>query len=51
MRSRRIPLPPPPEKSPAAASRILVGAPVRQPNLVRASRKSGGGAAEGSRSR
>jgi len=32
---------------PAAASRILVGAPARQPYLVRASRKSGGGAAEG----
>jgi len=45
-RSRRIP--PLPEKSPAAASRILVGAPARQPDLVRASRKSGGGAAEGS---
>jgi len=27
----------------------LVGAPARQPDLVRASRKSGGGAAEGSR--
>jgi len=26
----------------------LVGAPARQPDLVRASRKSGGGAAEGS---
>jgi len=48
-RSRRIPPPPPPpEKSPTAASRILVGAPARQPDLVRASRKSGGGAAEGS---
>jgi len=46
--SRRIPPPPPPEKSPAAASRILVGAPARQPDLVGASRKSGGGAAEGS---
>jgi len=30
-RSRQIP---PPEKSPAAASRILVGAPARQPDLV-----------------
>jgi len=39
MRSRRIPLPPPPEKSPAAASRILVGAPAefgsRQPEKWR----------------
>ena len=43
--SRRIS---PPEKSAAAASRILVGAPARQPDLVRASRKSGSGAAEGS---
>ena len=50
-RWRRIPPPPPPEKSPAAASRILVGAPARQPDLVRASRKSGGGAAEGSYSK
>jgi len=52
-KSRRIPPPPPPppEKSPAAASRILVGAPARQPDLVRASRKSGGGAAEGSTGR
>jgi len=45
-RSRRIP--PPPEMSPAAASRILVNAPAHQPDLVRASRKSGGGTAEGS---
>jgi len=35
-------------RGPAAASRILVSAPARQPDLVRASRKSGGGAAEGS---
>jgi len=51
---RRIPPPPPPEKFGAAASRILfgagrrVGAPARQPDLVRASRKTDGGAAEGS---
>jgi len=37
-----------PEKLPAAASRILVGALAGQPDLVRASRKSGGGAADGS---
>jgi len=43
---RRIP--PPPEKFGVAASRILVGAPARQPDLVRASRKTDGGAAEGS---
>jgi len=42
-------LPPPPEKFDAAASRILVGAPARQPDLVRASRKNDGGAAEGSK--
>ena len=45
---RRIPPPPPPEKFGAAASRILVGAPARQPDLLRASRKTDGGAAEGS---
>jgi len=48
-RSHRILPPLPPEKSPAAGSRILVGAPARQPDLVRTSRKSGGGAAEGSK--
>jgi len=31
----------------AAASRILVGAPARQPDLVRASRKTDGGAVGG----
>ena len=46
---RRIPPPPPPpEKFGTAASRILVGAPARQPDLVGASRKTDGGAAEGS---
>jgi len=45
---RRIPPSPPPEKFGAAASRILVGAPARQPDLGRASRKTDGGAAEGS---
>ena len=38
---------PPPEKFGAAASRILVGAPARQPESVAASRKSDGGTAEG----
>jgi len=32
-------LPPPPEKFGAAASRILVGAPAREPNLDRAGRE------------
>jgi len=45
MNARRIP---PPEKFGVAASRILVGVPARQPELVPASRKSDGGAAEGS---
>jgi len=34
----------------ARPSRILVGVPARQPELVAASRKSDGGAAEGSNS-
>jgi len=41
---RRIPTPP--EKFGAAASRILVGTPALPPDLVRASRKTNGGAAE-----
>jgi len=40
--------PPPPEFIGAAASRIYHGAPARQPDLTAASRKSDGGAAEGS---
>jgi len=48
MNWHRIPPPLPPEKFGAAASRILVGALARHPDLVRASRKTDGGAAEGS---
>ena len=40
-----------PNSAAAVASRILVGSPARQPDLVRASRKTDGGAAEGSRAR
>jgi len=40
--------PSPPELIGAAASRIYHGAPARQPDLTAASRKSDGGAAEGS---
>jgi len=43
----RIP-PLPPEKFSAAASRILIGAPAHQPDLVRTSRKTDSGAADGS---
>jgi len=46
---RRIPPTPPPERFGVAASRILVGAPASHPNLDHASRKSDGGAAEGSK--
>jgi len=41
---------PPPEKFGAAASRILVGATARRPELVAPSRKSDGGTAEKSSS-
>ena len=37
-----------PERFGAAASRILVGVPARQPNVDHARRKCDGGAAEGS---
>ena len=40
--------PPPPQNLGAAASRISYGAPASQPELTSASRKTVGGAAEGS---
>ena len=40
--------PPPPENGGAAASRNFCGAPARQPEMTPASRKTDGGAAEGS---
>ena len=40
--------PPPPENGSAAASRNFCGAPARQPETTPASRKTDGGAAEGS---